>query len=53
MFVPVFFVSIGLQANARALGPQIAFVAVLVLVAIVAPVESPTLVGMAQLRPGV
>lgn len=36
IFVPVFFVSIGLQANARALGPQIAFVAVLVLVAIVA-----------------
>jgi Kef-type K+ transport system membrane component KefB len=32
----VFFVSIGLQANARALGPQVAFVIVLVVVAIVA-----------------
>lgn len=36
IFVPVFFVSIGLQANARALGGQVAFVVVLVLVAIAA-----------------
>jgi Kef-type K+ transport system membrane component KefB len=36
MFVPVFFVSIGLQANATALGPQAAFVVTLILVAIVA-----------------
>jgi len=36
IFVPVFFVSIGLQANAQALGPQLAFVLTLVLVAIVA-----------------
>jgi Kef-type K+ transport system membrane component KefB len=36
IFVPVFFVSIGLQANARALGPQVAFVIALVVVAIVA-----------------
>ena len=35
IFVPVFFVSIGLQANAAALGGQLAFVIVLVLVAIV------------------
>jgi Kef-type K+ transport system membrane component KefB len=36
IFVPVFFVSIGLQANARELGAQLAFVAALVVVAIVA-----------------
>lgn len=36
IFVPVFFVSIGLQANARTLGAQVTFVVVLVLVAIVA-----------------
>jgi Kef-type K+ transport system membrane component KefB len=35
MLVPVFFVSIGLQANGRDLGPQAAFTAALVLVAIV------------------
>ncbi|HSL23351.1 MAG TPA: cation:proton antiporter [Vicinamibacterales bacterium] len=35
IFVPAFFVSIGLQANARALGAQAAFVVVLVAVAIV------------------
>ena len=36
MFVPVFFISIGLQANGRALGPQAMFTVILVLVAIVA-----------------
>ena len=36
IFVPVFFVSIGLMANARTLGAQVSFVVVLVLVAIVA-----------------
>ncbi len=36
VFVPVFFVSIGLQANARELGTQVSFVLVLVAVAIVA-----------------
>lgn len=36
IFVPVFFVSIGLQANARALGAQVSFVVVLLVVAIVA-----------------
>jgi Kef-type K+ transport system membrane component KefB len=36
MFVPVFFISIGLQANGRELGEQIAFTIVLVAVAIVA-----------------
>jgi Kef-type K+ transport system membrane component KefB len=36
MFVPVFFVSIGLQANGRELGSQIWFTATLVIVAIVA-----------------
>jgi Kef-type K+ transport system membrane component KefB len=36
MFVPVFFISIGLQANGRELGPHASFTAVLVLVAIVA-----------------
>ncbi len=35
MFVPVFFVSIGLEANGRALGSDIAFTLVLVAVAIV------------------
>ncbi|MGE0446899.1 MAG: cation:proton antiporter, partial [Vicinamibacterales bacterium] len=36
IFVPVFFISIGLQANGRELGPQALFTVVLVLVAIVA-----------------
>jgi len=36
MFVPVFFISIGLQANARALGDRVAFTIALVLVAIIA-----------------
>jgi Kef-type K+ transport system membrane component KefB len=36
MFVPVFFINIGLQANGRELGPQVGFTAALVLVAIVA-----------------
>ena len=36
LFVPVFFISIGLQANGRALGDQVAFTIALVLVAIVA-----------------
>jgi Kef-type K+ transport system membrane component KefB len=36
MFVPVFFISIGLQANGRELGAHASFTAVLVLVAIVA-----------------
>jgi len=36
LFVPVFFISIGLQANGRALGDRMAFTIVLVLVAIVA-----------------
>jgi Kef-type K+ transport system membrane component KefB len=36
MLVPVFFVTIGLQANARQLGGQVAFTVTLVLVAIVA-----------------
>ena len=36
MLVPVFFVAIGLQANARELGGQVAFTITLVLVAIVA-----------------
>lgn len=35
MFVPVFFISIGLQANARELGTSLAFTFTLVLVAIV------------------
>lgn len=34
MFVPVFFISIGLQANGRELGARVAFTVVLVLVAI-------------------
>jgi len=36
MLVPVFFVAIGLQANARELGSQVAFTVILVVVAIVA-----------------
>jgi len=36
MFVPMFFISIGLEANARDLGPRALFTIVLVLVAIVA-----------------
>lgn len=36
MFVPMFFISIGLEANARELGPRAAFTIVLVIVAIVA-----------------
>src|SRR5262245_26367895 len=36
MFVPLFFISIGLEANGRELGPRAAFTLVLVLVAIVA-----------------
>jgi Kef-type K+ transport system membrane component KefB len=36
MFVPVFFISIGLQANGRALGGQVLFTGALILVAIVA-----------------
>lgn len=36
MFVPVFFISIGLQANGRELGGRVAFTVALVLVAIVA-----------------
>jgi len=36
MFVPVFFISIGLQADARALGEQVPFATSLILVAIVA-----------------
>ena len=36
IFVPVFFISIGLQANARELGPRVAFTLALVAVAIVA-----------------
>jgi Kef-type K+ transport system membrane component KefB len=36
MFVPIFFISIGLQANGRELGAHAAFTVVLVLVAIVA-----------------
>lgn len=36
MFVPVFFISIGLQANGRELGEQVAFTVILVVVAIVA-----------------
>ncbi len=36
IFVPVFFVGIGLQANARALGAHVSFVVALLLVAIVA-----------------
>ncbi len=36
VFVPVFFVSIGLQANARELGAQLSFVSLLIVVAIVA-----------------
>jgi Kef-type K+ transport system membrane component KefB len=35
MFVPVFFIGIGLQANGRELGDRVAFTIVLVLVAIV------------------
>jgi Kef-type K+ transport system membrane component KefB len=35
MFVPIFFISIGLRANGRELGEQIAFTLILVLVAIV------------------
>ena len=35
MFVPVFFISIGLQTNARDLGPRVAFTVVLIVVAIV------------------
>jgi Kef-type K+ transport system membrane component KefB len=38
MFVPMFFISIGLEANARDLGPRAVFTLVLVLVAIVAKV---------------
>ena len=36
MFVPIFFISIGLQANGRDLGQQVAFTAVLIAVAILA-----------------
>jgi len=36
IFVPLFFISIGLEANARELGPRAMFTVVLVLVAIVA-----------------
>ena len=36
IFVPLFFISIGLQANARELGPRAAFTVALVVVAIVA-----------------
>jgi Kef-type K+ transport system membrane component KefB len=36
VFVPLFFISIGLQANARELGPRAMFTVVLVLIAIVA-----------------
>jgi len=36
LFVPVFFISIGLEANGRALGDHVAFTVVLVAVAIVA-----------------
>lgn len=36
MFVPMFFISIGLEANARELGPRAAFTIALVVVAIVA-----------------
>ena len=36
MFVPLFFISIGLEANARELGPRAMFTVVLVLVAILA-----------------
>ena len=36
MFVPLFFISIGLEANGRELGPRAMFTVVLVLVAIVA-----------------
>jgi Kef-type K+ transport system membrane component KefB len=36
IFVPIFFISIGLQANARDLGPAAMFTVVLVIVAIVA-----------------
>ncbi len=36
MFVPMFFISIGLEANARELGPRAAFTIVLVAVAIIA-----------------
>jgi Kef-type K+ transport system membrane component KefB len=36
IFVPLFFISIGLQANARELGPRAAFTIALVMVAIVA-----------------
>jgi Kef-type K+ transport system membrane component KefB len=35
MFVPVFFISIGLEANGRDLGPRLAFTVALLLVAIV------------------
>jgi Kef-type K+ transport system membrane component KefB len=38
MFVPVFFVSIGLQANARALGGHAAFTLALVVVAVLAKI---------------
>jgi Kef-type K+ transport system membrane component KefB len=36
MFVPIFFISIGLSANGRALGDQVGFTVALILVAIVA-----------------
>jgi Kef-type K+ transport system membrane component KefB len=36
MFVPIFFISIGLQANGRELGEQVVFTVILVIVAIVA-----------------
>ncbi len=36
MFVPLFFISIGLQTNARELGPRAAFTVALVVVAVVA-----------------
>jgi Kef-type K+ transport system membrane component KefB len=36
IFVPLFFISIGLEANGRELGPRVMFTVVLVLVAIVA-----------------
>lgn len=36
MFVPIFFISIGLQANGRALGNQVSFTVALILVAIIA-----------------
>lgn len=48
IFVPVFFVSIGLQANARALGAQVTFVVVLLMVAIVAKAVGCTVGALAS-----